>query len=303
MKYFLILLSLLLPGISYGAEAVIDGQSRVNPGVMFVLNYKGSEGDHFKWLTDPAIEALPEEDRPQPLICGTQYGLALINPGTYYFTLIAADEEGISVAVHELVVGTPTPPPEIEPEPEPSQVKEKSKEAASKLNDPVTAKRLVQAIKGVEASGNLTTTKALVRQAVETVFLTRTDEQRGVDWLDWRLAVDEEIKSVNPQDEQAYLSVISAVTQGLEESITNTTKTNSNKAVVKQKARGPPSLVVYTLPNCTPCNLWKQRELPKLSGWEIEFRTATSGSVPRFEVNGTILQGYQTYNQILSSQE
>lgn len=288
---FLLLFCFLFPVTSFAAEAVIDGQTRVKPGVMFVLNYEGSKGDHFKWLTDPSIEALPEEDRPQPLICGTQYGLALINPGTYYFTLIAADEEGISVAVHtlEIVGKSPTPPPTEPPLPEkPTEVAKRSAEEARKLNDPVTAKRLATAMKAVKSTGDLSTTKSLVRQAVETVLLTRDDKERSIPWINWRTAVDEEI---DVDTEEEYLQTIKAVIQGLEE------------VVSSKSARGPPKLVVYTIPNCAPCSLWKQNELPKFLGWDIEFRTATSGSVPRFIVNGTVLQGYQTYTQILSSQE
>lgn len=288
MKNLLLLLCLLFPASSFAAEAVIDGQTRVKPGVMFVLNYKGSEGDHFKWLTDPSIEALPDEDRPQPLICGTQYGLALINPGTYYFTLIAADEEGISVAVHtlEVVGNVPTPPTEPPPPEKPTQVAERSATEARKLNDPVTAKRLITALKAVKPTGNFSTTKSLVRQAVETVLLTRGDKERSVPWINWRTAVDEEI-DVN--DEEGYMQAISEVIEGLEKSVTSSRVT-----------RRPPKLVVYTLPNCAPCTLWKRNELPKFNGWQVEFRTATSGSVPRFVVNNTILTGYKTYNQILS---
>ena len=290
IKYILPLLLLLSPSL-YSADAVIEGQSKVKAGVQFVLDGANSVGDHFQWVVDPKIEELEDEYQPVPMICGSRFGLSLVTTGEYYFLYIASDASGISVATHKVTVSPwedtgPGPGPGPGPVPPPSsdytKLKKVSDQKVQELRDPVTADRLATALSQVEAQQSVQATAEVVRQAVERVLLTRSDQERATPWIEWRLAVNQEIASLAPSTPSQYLTILDVLISSLQE---------SPPAAARIATR--PSLRVYTRTNCSYCNLWKQVEYPKMVGWDVQFVTS-QGAVPRFQVGNKVYSGYMT---------
>jgi len=232
MRYLLpfLLITLLTPQ-GKTAEAVIEGQTKVKAGVQFVLDASKSEGEFSKWITDPRILALPEEERPTPFICNKQYALSLITPGTYFFVYTTSDAEGLDSAIHQIEVSPwdqspfpvpdqpdePAPEPEPVPEPAPSykSIKEESDKQVSLINDPVTAKRLAVALSAVKAKSTVELTAAAAQQAVENTLLTRDNAQRGYNWFQWREAVNKKIDNVSFSSPEKYIEMLQVLITSL----------------------------------------------------------------------------------------
>lgn len=68
----------------------------------------------------------------------------------------------------------------------------------------------------------------------------------------------------------------------------------------------PPTILVFTRPDCEPCKRWKQNESAQYTakGWTIQERNAPDGLVPRFQVSDSKRQfthtGYMTVSDFNS---
>ena len=287
MRTLLISLLLCLP--CFGAEAKIEGQSSVFPGVQFVLNGNSSVGNHFEWIVDPAIGEMDEKYRPSPFICNGQFALSLVVPGTYYFHYVASDADGISVATHKLVVEESFPGPVPDPPaPGPSlDLEEVSR--ASAPNDPATKAALAQAIRDTAkqvASADLEAAKEAMEATVKTVLLMRSN--RSADWFAWREALNKSYQANPPPTTSAYLSSQESVVRGLEPS--------------SSSVRSISSIYYYVGASCPPCIQWEANEFPKLRT-PVHKVFRHSYSTPSFRVNysdGTskMFIGYTSASQL-----
>lgn len=228
----LALLILLSPSL-YAAKAVIESPEKAKPGDLVVLNASASEGAAFKWIIPPGLQTLSCSE--------LELGFASGTPGSYTFTLIAADtsegaEAPIDYATHTVVVGVPVLPPPVDPvdpdKPTPGQYEQLRKlslSAASKLGDPTTAKGLAETITATVAEiaamceqgqcPEITRAKQMMILAVENRLLAREGESRNANWLDgWRKPINDGLVAANTSTVPEYLSAMLAVAAGLSES-------------------------------------------------------------------------------------
>jgi len=302
------LLTLLLTSPLLAAEAVITGPDQVRPGQFTVLSSQEStiaDGGKGFWIPDPS---LPEDWQSSE--CGGVLNTAFeLPPGkaqvTYYFHYVAYDGDGHSVATKSILVkpkeGTPPPvdPPPID-SPSLVELKKKSDTYVVKANDSVTAKRLAAVLREIQPAPSIEATANLVRDGIEEVLLTREDAQRNSDWLSWRLAVNQEIVAIAPTNVPDYMECLQVLATSLESA--------SMQSFLPRKTEPAVKLTVIVGPDCHYCDLWKQRELPKITDWEVTIQDATT----RMQIPSFILKkgsstktfvGYTPYETLLSSLE
>lgn len=259
MKHITYLLALLLACPVLGAEAVIEAPDSANIGDLVVLNSSKSEGDNQLWVIDERLTGrfLEIEDK---IIFAT--GTA----GIYDFQLIVADTTAaISQAKHKVAVGTPTPPtpPPTPPTPPTPDLQKAVESATRAVNDPQTAKALLQALISLPEK-----TPETVQAAIAEVLLNRGPESQTKDWLkQWRTPVNEAIEKSNLPYPQAIEQVIA----GLEQT-----------ASIKVKS----TITVYTRDNCPPCAKWMAEEYTKFknSGWAVEVVKDNNRPGPSFVI-------------------
>jgi hypothetical protein len=284
MKILLLLATLLLP--SQGSAevlAIIKAPTQVNIGDLVVLDSSDSKGDNQKWVIDPRAEGrYLELERRIVFAIGT--------PGAYEFQLIVADTSAaIDQTKHIVTVGTvggpppgpidpPKPPVDPPAPPTDNSVYDAVKAATTNINDPTTAQALRQALLSLPEK-----TPGAVQMKIAEVLLTRSAESQKKDWLNlWRKPVNDAIDKAQIPYEKAVEQII----KGLETS----------------NVRSSSKLVVYTQPNCPPCEDWKRVELPKIEeyNWNVEWVEDPTKSTPSFKIshNGKLREytGYMTYN-------
>ncbi len=131
------------------------------------------------------------------------------------------------------VIGTapddPPDHPDPKPDPDPpdvERIRQVSREAARALADPTTARRLYEAINGIDPSGPLEDVRLRYQRAVADVLLTRTGEARNKPWIRWREAVSKAIEAIDPTSTAQYVAAIAAAIEPLRgETSTTVTKT------------------------------------------------------------------------------
>ncbi len=128
----------------------------------------------------------------------------------------------------------PQPPP-VDPDPKPpvdpvppdafGKIEKISRDGAARLNDPITAERLAQAIevtaKQIDAKCSvgqcptLSAAKASMIQSIENVMSMR--ETPSGQWLQlWRKPVSDAVSAANPSDLKTYVSMMRAAAKGLQ---------------------------------------------------------------------------------------
>lgn len=215
-------------------KAVIDGQEKANPGDLFVLSAINSVGDGVKWITPEGVNVLKCSERELATAIGT--------PGVYEFTLIVADSEAnIDYVRHSVTIEgrKPAPAPDDpggpdEPgKPTPGvfgELLRLSKDQASRLGDPATARGIAEAIRATEAglekdcaSGmcpGLAETKRRMVNAIERRLALRQGASLRADWLGmWRRPINDWIMGKNLADVPKYRAAMRATAMGLEESV------------------------------------------------------------------------------------
>ena len=305
ITFILLLFSLPL----FAAEAVITGPDTVPAGQSFTLNSTESTADFKKWVPEEKI-------KNSGFICNDQIGFVLNKPGLYNVQLIVSDGTGIDYTIKTVkVVGdttpTPDPPPEDPKDPPPTdltKIRDLSSTLAKTVNDTITSKRLSTALKAIVASPTLDGTRIAARQAIETVLLTRSDNQRGFDWLNkWRKPIDLEIAKLAITTNTQYLATLKAIAEGLDTS-------SAAMKVMCKRTVDPlfhiPQLTVLVTKNCTYCKAWKMNERSKLQDdWKITIKHCTGSEVPSIapffilKYRGQVLnlRGYQKESDLRSA--
>lgn len=224
------LVTILASGV-LATEANISGPTEGKPGDLVVISAKASTGKAFKWVMPENIQTLSCSD--------LEFGFATGTPGTYTFTLIAADtddsEKPIDVATHVIVIaGTdliPDPDPD-KPVPTPGDydsLRVVSRDSASALSDTVTAKGLAETIRAQASEierlcvqnrcPTLDGAKRMMVAAIESRLLMRTGDSRNVNWADgWRVPVNRSLIAASTNTVENYLRAMKAVATGLAES-------------------------------------------------------------------------------------
>ena len=208
--------------------------------------------------------------------------------GTYQVTVIEFDPElGINFTDLEVKVKSgngPQPPPVVDPpptNPPPTTgydgLKQLSTDAATKLNDPVTAKALsaAYAVAVAKMVPGMTTDqcKTLATNARFEVMAMRQGSSRLVAWDKWLAAIDPAVTAFAGVSADAYRGAILALSESL--------------ATIKPMAE--PSTRVITLlslPGCALCEQWKIQVAPTLRqmGWTIKEEQVVIGTAPRWKV-------------------
>lgn len=156
--------------------------------------------------------------------------------GTGRFSVEATSfdpEVGVDEAQIEVILGgVGPPPPPVEPPTNPgnfADIAKVSRDGASSLNDPLTANRLVEALKAIQpkiaSMETLQVAQSAVVLEIETVLRQRTGESRTKDWLGlWRRPLNNAIEAAkasgrikSPSD---YAAVVAAMATGLESQAT-----------------------------------------------------------------------------------
>lgn len=291
-KFLSIALLLLVPFQGFAeVVAIIKAPTQVNVGDLVVLDSSDSKGDNQKWVIDPRAEG-------RYLELEKRIVFAIGTPGVYQFQLIVADKEAnIDQVKHDIQVGsitTPIPPP-INPPPTtpvpPSPPTDYSvlnavKAATTAVGDPETAQRLRTALIALPDK-----TPGAVQMKIAEVLLTRGAESQKKDWLTlWRKPVNDAIDKARVPYEEAVNQII----KGLETS----------------NIRSASTLIVYTQPNCPPCEQWKKEVLPQIEAyhWNIEFVEDISKTTPSFKIchhdqcrEYTSYMSYRTFCTIVAS--
>lgn len=217
-----ILLILLLASSAYAeVRAVIGGPETASPGDLVVLTTTDSVGDNFVWIQPPGI---------QVLTCNSQEQLAFAvgTPGSYTFTLIAADKEAaIDFTTHTVVVGPTTPPEKPTPTPTPTptpvpELADISKTTAP--NDPPTANQIVlnieaanKAINDLCAAKQCPTVEAASRIYQANIGHAIALRPRGsqTNWVPWRTALEAAMTKLNPTSLDLLHSAYKEISRGL----------------------------------------------------------------------------------------
>lgn len=287
--------SVLLCSIATAAtKAVIDGPTDELAGNMIVLNTSATVADVKQWIIPPALEK-------RHIQTGNQLAFAVRENGVYRFGLVAVSVTGektaeINVAVHTVTIsggfapvepdpGNPDPDPKPDPDPDPpvaSEIRKLSREAAVRLNDPATAETLAKVLKQIPLE-SMEMMAAKSQAAVEAVLLARKGTSREKDWLGvWRRPINAASKATTPEQ---LRSVYQAIAAGLEDSLAQAQYPVPDP-IPNQPNPSPTVVTIYSRPDCTWCERWKQTVMPTLQSWGWEIREAYSdGSVPRFDVN------------------
>jgi hypothetical protein len=257
-----LLLALLLLSSTAQAQvlAVIKAPETANPGDLVILDSSTSVGDNRLWVVDPRVEG-------RYLILDDRIVFAIGTPGTYSFQLIVADTQAAisQVSHHVQIAGAVVPAPPTEPPPvvpSPDRTVFKAVRAATNfINDPPTAAQLKQALLSLPEK-----TPATVQAAIGEVLLKRADQTK--DWFTfWRVPVNSAIDTAK----LPYPEAVRQIIEGLD-------------ANVSQSAS---SVILYTRPNCPPCDRWKNEVAPRLLalGWVIEPQETTTKPTPTIEIN------------------
>jgi hypothetical protein len=164
-----------------------------------------------------------------------------------------------------------------------------SRDAAAELNDPPTAKALVEVLDALSDAGeSLDELRSMVKSAVDGVFLARTGESRDADWLNvWRVPVNE---AVDSETLARYRVSLRALADGIRQSF-------GGDPPDPEPAPGARKILMETRSGCGYCERWIQKVQPVVErmGFDIEYAIST-GAVPVFHVTvgsrSATLKGY-----------
>jgi hypothetical protein len=171
------------------------------------------------------------QGRPIPVyrLTGGDY-LLFGKPGIYAITVIESDpDKGLNFTdVESTIVGsTPVEPVDpidpVEPDqpsnPDLATLERISREFATKLNDPKTAKALSESYKksaaDIETITTIEAAKSVVQAARRQVLLSRTGASLAVDWNSWLQAIEPEL-SKHLGSVKAYQNAVSTVAKSLD---------------------------------------------------------------------------------------
>ncbi|TWU22471.1 hypothetical protein Pla52o_35270 [Novipirellula galeiformis] len=284
-------LGALLCATAFGeAVAKIDGPETSEAGNLVVLNSGNSKGHVKRWIIPPALEN-------RYIQTESQIAFSVRESGEFRFALVAVDVTGeatadVDVATHTIAITNgicdPVTPDPSDPDgptnPDPpanSQLREISRDAAAKLNDPTTASALAAAISAVNL-GTLDAMKADAQAAIESALLERKGASRDADWLStWRRPINDGIKATTPG---GFLADLQAIASGLIDSV-GSAKPPVPAPVPDQPSAPKTFVTMFSRPDCSWCNRWKSEVWPTLESWDWELKEVFSTqSVPQFEI-------------------
>lgn len=206
-----ILLLLLLASSAFAeVRAVITGPEQANPGDLVVLSAAESVGDNYIWIQPQHLQTFTCDSKQLAFAVGT--------PGSYTFTLVAADKEAaIDYTTHTVVIGKPTPTPTPTPAPVPNSLTEISRSTAP--NDPDTAFKIVENIEStisfIQANQlPVTEVRALFQANIGNALALRPRGSQA-NWMPWRKALEAEMTRVAPTTQPQLITAYKAVAAGL----------------------------------------------------------------------------------------
>lgn len=307
------------------AKAQIDGPTQSKAGNMVVLNTVASKAEELRWI-------IPDELEGRYIQIGTQLAFSVRDSGEFKFYLIAAVNNpseaapgkiDIDVASHTVTITDgfgecpPTDPVDpvdpIDPDPtDPPPVTDfavltrLSKDAASSLADPTTARGLSDALKQIQV-GDLTEMRKVSSATIEAVFLMRRGPSEGKAWdTVWRRPLDAEVAKLEISTGESYQKALQAIAAGLDESLSSM-PAPSPSPVPEPKPSGV-QITFYTQGDtCVWCKRWKAEVKPTadaVPGWTVT-TAPTTGEAPQFDVRvgnkSQRLVGYQTMESLTAT--
>lgn len=305
------------------AKAQIDGPSESKAGNMVVLNTVASQADETRWI-------IPDELEGRYIQIGTQLAFSVRESGKFRFYLIAVVHEPdetesgkllIDVASHTVTItdgfgecppstdpGDPTdptdpdePPTDPPPTTDFSQLTRQSKDAASSLSDPTTARGLSTALKQIQVA-DLAEMRKASSAAIEAVFLMRRGESETKAWdTAWRRPLDAAVAKLGITSGEVYKQALRAIAAGLDESLASSPPPSPEPLPTVQ-------ITFYTQGDrCVWCKRWEKEVKPvaeAIPQWGVTTRS-TTGEAPQFDVRvGNKVQrlvGFQTIESLTAT--